>query len=76
VRVSIITGCRVTAQNKAAQLPLAISCVEPGGGNLPRQIAYKGRYKNFPYMISRPKGKNCCENSSFFLCVLPATESF
>jgi hypothetical protein len=40
------------------------------------QIAHKGSSKNFHFVISRSKGKNCCENSNFFLCVVPAIESF
>jgi uncharacterized lipoprotein YbaY len=40
------------------------------------QIAHKGSSKNIHFVIPNSKGKNCCENSSFFLCVLPAMESF
>jgi hypothetical protein len=50
--------------------------VEPGGGNLRKQIAHKGSSKNFHFVISGSKGKNCCENSNFFLCVISAMESF
>jgi hypothetical protein len=74
--LSATIPCAAAAQNLATELPLAICCVQPGGGNLRKQIAYKGSSKNFHFMIFISKGKNCCGNSNFFLCVISAMGSF